>query len=292
METTRPDNATTRWVGFGLYVTAVLIAFFAPLRELALLSTRSELHSHTVLIPLISIAFLAAGRRRVFSEVDYSFLPGSLVIAAGSIAYASIRLQGDGLGPNDQLSAMIFSFWLVLVGGFLLFFGLRALRAGIFPLVFLVLMTPLPTALVDRIVKVLLWGSAAFTQLFFQALGVTFLREGSLFHLGRVSIEIAPECSGIRSSLGLFIAVTVVARLALRRWWNRALVLLLIVPLVMIKNAIRIVTLTLLAEYVDVRFLTKSWLHQSGGFIFAGIAMLLFLGILMLIRAGEARTAR
>jgi hypothetical protein len=67
---------------------------------------------------------------------------------------------------------------------------------------------------------------------------------------------------------------------------------LLIIPLVMIKNAIRIVTLTLLAEHVDVRFLTESWLHRSGGFVFAGIALLLLLGILLMFRAIETRAAR
>jgi exosortase/archaeosortase family protein len=96
-----------------------------------------------------------------------------------------------------------------------------------------------------------------------------------------------PHCGNIRSSLALFITMTLAARLFLTRWWSRGLLLLAVVPLAMVKNAIRIVTLTLLAEYVDMGFLTGR-LHRSGGFVFFGITLVLFGGVLLGLRTLES----
>ena len=177
----------------------------------------------------------------------------------------------------------------MVLGGFLIFFGLRAFRAAIFPLVFLAFMIPMPEALVGQIVPMLQQGSAAATEVILGALGVSYIREGLTFHLARVSVQIAPECSSIRSSLALLITGTVAAKLFLSRWWSRSALVLLTVPLALVKNAIRIVTLTLLAQNVDMRFLTGHWLHQSGGFVFFLITLALFGGMLGLLRWAEER---
>jgi exosortase/archaeosortase family protein len=47
-----------------------------------------------------------------------------------------------------------------------------------------------------------------------------------------------------------------------------------------LKNGIRIVTLSSLAVYVDERFITQSFLHRSGGFLFY-IPALFLLGIVL-----------
>lgn len=265
-----------------------MVLYFPPLRELAGLATRSELYSHVPLIPLVTLFVLALERRQVFALLEYDIAAGVPVALAGLFGYGFLALSPAAIGEGMRLTAAMVSAWLVIVGGFIAFFGRKAARAGIFPLAFLAFAIPLPPAWVERIVAFLLWGSGAFTELFFKIFGVTFLREGSVFHLGRTSIEIAPECSGIRSSLALFITTTIAARMFLRRWWSRSLLLLAVVPLAMIKNAIRIVTLTLLAEYVDMRFLTGHWLHRSGGFVFFGITLLLLGGILLLLRKMES----
>ena len=59
-----------------------------------------------------------------------------------------------------------------------------------------------------------------------------------------------------------------------------------ILPIAILKNGIRIVTLSALAIYVDEKFITQSFLHKSGGFVF----FLPALGILGLILWGLRRT--
>jgi len=61
---------------------------------------------------------------------------------------------------------------------------------------------------------------------------------------------------------------------------------LLSLPLSIVKNAIRIVTLTLLATHVDMSFLTGR-LHQRGGFLFFLLTLALMLPIWRLLKKAE-----
>ena len=289
MDNVRMTNASKLWWGFSLYMAVWLAVYFTALRELVLMAGRSELHSHTVLIPLVSAYFLFQERRAIFSSVRPALGASLAVVAVGIVAYGFGRLQGSSLDPHGGLSLSISSAYAVFVGGFILFFGGRAFKEALFPLSFLVFMIPLPEAAVDHIVPFLQRGSAEATDLILKSLGVSFIREGLTFHLARVSVEIAPECSSIRSSMALLITGTVAAKLFLDRWWSRSALVLITIPLALVKNAIRIVTLTLLAQYVDMRFLTGHWLHRSGGFVFFLITLALFGGILLLLRWAEER---
>ncbi len=89
-----------------------------------------------------------------------------------------------------------------------------------------------------------------------------------------VSILIAPQCSGIRSSYALLVLTAALTYIALRSPWRRLLLLASVFPLVMLKNGIRIATLTLLAEHVDPSYLHGA-LHHEGGFVFFGIVLAL-----------------
>ena len=101
-----------------------------------------------------------------------------------------------------------------------------------------------------------------------------------------VTIEVAKECSGIRSSMALFITCLLAAHLFLRTAWKQFLFVLLAFPLALIKNGIRIVTLTLLSIYVDPSFLTGN-LHHKGGFVFFLLALAILAPVLMLLEKSE-----
>lgn len=282
-------DARKQWWGFGLYTLIWIAVFFTALRDFIQASWSSNLNSHTVLIPFVSAFYIFQERRTIFS----SFTPArgaSLALFAGGVAAYGFRmLQGGSFSEQSSLALAIFSAYLFILAGFLFFFGGRAFKEALFPLSFLVFMIPIPEAVVGQIVPFLQKGSAAVTGLILNLLGISYVREDLCFQLSRVSVEIAPECSSIRSSLALLITGTVAARLFLDRWWSRLLFVLITIPLALVKNAIRIVTITLLAQYVDMRFLTDHWLHNSGGFVFFLITLALAGGILLLLRSAEKR---
>ena len=112
-------------------------------------------------------------------------------------------------------------------------------------------------------------------------------RDGLYFALPGLNIEVARECSSIRSSMALLITSVLVNHLLLRRWWSKAVVLLLVFPLAVFKNGVRIVTLSLLTIYVDAGFM-RGGLHTKGGAVFFGLACVILLLICLGLRKLEA----
>ena len=119
-------------------------------------------------------------------------------------------------------------------------------------------------------------------------MGLWFLVYGFCFSLPDVAIEIADECSGIRSSLGLLMTTLLGAHAFLRRGWTRGLILLAILPLAILKNGIRIATLTLLAVHVDPSFLTGQ-LHHEGGIVFFLLGLAMLMPMMFWLRRAETR---
>jgi exosortase len=150
-------------------------------------------------------------------------------------------------------------------------------------------MVPLPPTLLDRSIYLLQQGSTEIAYLLFKALGVPVLRQGFLLTVPGVTIEVARECSGIRSSVALFITCLLAAHLFLRTKWRMLVFVLLAFPLAIIKNGIRITTLTLLSVYVDPGFLTGR-LHHEGGFVFFLLALAILFPVLLLLQKSEAHT--
>lgn len=282
----RLKELTPRDLLFFFYTLGIVVLYRDPLIKLLSLSRNSELYSHLVIIPFISGYFFWTRRKAIFSGTNYSFRSGLPVILIGLLLYVLGANRGSGLNENDLMALSVFAGVMCWVGGFLLFYGIQAFRKGQFPLIFLVFFTPVPTALVERFIYALQLASTEATAMLFRLVGVPVLRKGFVFHLPGLSIEVAKQCSGIRSSIALVITSLIAGQLFLRTRWRRLLLTLSVFPVTVLKNGLRIVTLTLLGTYVDPRIL-GSELHKSGGIPFFGIALMMLAPILWFLRRGE-----
>ena len=151
------------------------------------------------------------------------------------------------------------------IGNFIAFYGKRAFQKALFPMLFLIFMIPIPFILLDPIIRILQVGSAQAVDGIFQIIGIPYYRDGMVFEFTGVTIEVAKQCSGIRSSLAMLITSVVAGYLILPSGWRRVVLIPVVVPITIFKNAVRITTITLLSIYVDEKFLTDSWLHHSRG---------------------------
>ena len=240
-----------------------------------------------VLIPLISGYFVYSKRKTIFVNKKYSFAAGTILTIAGIIFYLLGINQQIKLNQNDYLFITVSSALISWTGGLIFFYGTKTFRNALFPLLFLVFMVPIPTYVVDKIVFFLQVGTAEVASIFFKLIGITVFREGLIFQLSNVSIEVAKECSGIRSSMATVIIGVILEQMFLRSWWRKAVLLLSIIPLIIIKNGIRVTVLTLLGNYVDSKFLTHSWLHKGGGIVFFMPIIIMLIGILWLLKRSE-----
>src|ERR1051325_5116946 len=93
-----------------------------------------------------------------------------------------------------------------------------------FPASFLVLMVPFPSALTNWIEMFFQHTSADAASFLFNLTGMPVFREGLVFHLPGIAIEVAKECSGTHSTLVLFITSLLAGHLFLRSRWKKTLV--------------------------------------------------------------------
>jgi len=185
--------------------------------------------------------------------------------------------------PQDYLALTSFATLLFLWGGLLLFYGTANLRAAAFPLLLLVFIVPFPLFLQHEIESVLQVTSAMAASLLFQISGTPVLQEGIIFHLPGFSLKVARECSGIHSSLVLFVTGLVMAQFLLTGFWKKLLLVLLVIPLSIVRNGIRIFIIGELCLHVGPQMI-HSFIHTCGGpifFVISLVPLFLFLRFLM-----------
>lgn len=272
------------------FVVASLLVFWPAISALALFSFQHEFSSHALLIPALSLYLLYIERRLVFRREQSAIAPGCILILAGAGLYWWVMAHEAAKGPAQFLPGATLAIVVIWMGGFLACYGYRAWRAAAFPLLFLLLMIPLPEQMLARTIYFLQVGSTSLSFSLFKLVGVPVFRQGFLLSVPGQTIEVAKECSGIRSSIALLITCLLAAHLFLRTPWKMLLFVLLVLPVSIVKNAIRIVTLTLLSVYVDPSFLRGS-LHHDGGFVFFLLALAILFPVLLLLQKSEGRPA-
>jgi len=258
-----------------------LILFWAPLTTLATLSAGDDRYTHILLIPFLSAGLIYVDRQRILSASGYSLRVGLPLVALGISFYVLTRLPA--LSEQYRLPVSILGVVLTWSGGFALLLGSRALRAAAFPLAFLLLMIPIPVFVLSRMVAGLQEGSAQISSMLFRLIHVPNFREDLEFLLPGVRIQIAEQCSGIRSSQSLFIVTILAGHIFLRSAWKTALISLFTIPLTIFKNAVRIVTLSTLAVYVNRDFLYGN-LHHYGGLVFSLLDLVVLIPLMALRR--------
>lgn len=272
---------------FLVFWLLTLAAFAGPLRALIGLSFRHDYYAHILLVPLISFGLIFLERGKIFGSPQSSLRMGASLFVVALIVYAIAASHLLLLTEAGRLQWTVLSLVIFWWTAFVFCYGLPAFRAALFPLVFLLLMVPIPVFVLDKCIYVLQKGSAEVSYALFHLVHVPVFRQGFRFSLPGINLEVAKECSGIRSSLALFITSLIAGHLFLRSRWMRPWLTLSFLPIVIFTNSLRIVTLALLATYVDISFLTGN-LHRHGGIAFFLMALALLALALRLMRKASA----
>jgi exosortase len=261
-------------------------AFWRPVRALVTLSLHDDRYSQLVLIPFTALFLMYLDRQRIFDGRRRAPELALPLLAFALIIYWVAQPWSAWSNRNDHLWLPALATVVVWASAFTFMNGPRSAVAAVFPLCFLLLMVPISTVFLDRAVYALQKGSAEVTDILFKTLGMPVFRSGFRFSLPGFAIEIAKECSGIRSSLALLITGMLASHLFLRSTTRKLFFILLTIPVAIFKNAVRIVTLSFLGVYVDRAWL-DSPLHHSGGAAFALIGWAVLLPILLWLRKNE-----
>jgi len=284
-------KTSTRNILFALCILVVIVAMAGPLWSLMdyALDRENTHASQIVLIPFISVALIYINRQNIFRETHLSVLSALPLLVLGVGLMIAGRTLGASLEEGNYLSLMASSAVILWLGFFLLFFGTTAFRAAIFPLLFMVFFIPIPTAILNIIVAILQRGSSEIAFVILKLTGTPVLKESAnVIRLPDLVIQVAPECSGIRSGISMVISGLLAGHLFLRTIWRRSILVIVAIPVLLFKNALRISTLAYLAVHVDQRILT-SQLHREGGIPFFVLGLLLLYPVLAILIRSEKK---
>jgi exosortase len=271
---------------FLLFAATLSFLFWSSLSTLFGVAVTHDYDSHILLIVPITGYLVFRKRHEIFSNVRWGFLPGGSVFLAGVILSLLASWSARSITGDEYLCIRVLALVVFWIAGFVFCYGIPAFQAARFPFLFLSLFIPIPDFLVGRAIAWLQEGSAFVAFWSFKTLHIPVMREGLVFHVPSLDLEVAKQCSGIRSSVILLITALLVAEFALDSARRKSLLVLSVIPIVILKNGLRIVTISLLTVYVSRSFL-HGWLHQSGGIVFYVLGLLALVPILNLLKRRE-----
>jgi exosortase len=276
---------------FALLFGISLAIWWRPLIATLVLAANDNEYTHIFLIIPVSAALIFLEWPGLRVEPKPNVRVGSALLLLATLIGALGRWPGFGSSRDLQLSLSMMAVVTWWIGAFVVCFGSRAARLLVFPLCFLYWLVPIPEFALDRMVGLLQLGSAWTARALFAAAGVPVTQSGVLLSIPRLTIEVAKECSSIRSSLMLVVTSMVLAHLFLRSMGRKIFLVLVAIPLSIARNGFRIFTLSMLGLHVDPGFLFGS-LHQKGGILFFILAQSAVLALLWLLRWPESLQSR
>jgi exosortase len=255
------------------------------------LAWSDDQYTHILLILPVFATLIYLDRDILRPMSTLSVPLGSVLVISAVLIFAFVRWRLGALTSDVRLSISMLALVIWWIGAFVVCFGIRASRALLFPLCFLFGVVPVPQVLLNEIVWRLQQGSALAAYSLFAGFGIPVVQDGVILTIPGLSVEVAKECSSIRSSSMLLVTTLVLAQLFLRSPWRKALVVAITVPLSIAKNGLRIFTIAMLATRIDPGFLTGK-LHHQGGSVFFAIALAAVFGLIWILRRAEREVAR
>jgi exosortase C (VPDSG-CTERM-specific) len=267
----------------------LMLCFIKPIMDLARYSLHSDLFSYVPLIPFISAYLIWLRKEAIPSNWDSAWKSSALAAVAGLALVGSYwwaRLSGWRLAPEDYLALMTSSFLLLLWSLALAMLGGRALRSIAFPVALMLFMIPYPRFMLEGINSFFDQTSAYAACGFFWIAGTPLVRDGLELHLPGFSLLVAPECSGIHSTLVLLITSLLAGNLFLSTGWKRALLTAFVLPLAIARNGFRISVIGELCVHISPTMI-DSPIHHQGGPIFFLLSLVPFFLLLVFLRKSE-----
>jgi exosortase C (VPDSG-CTERM-specific) len=264
----------TRLRQFAVAVAVMAAAFGFFLFKLADFAAHDDLFSYILLIPFTSF-YLAWLQQKQFPLVSAPAKGRAGIFFAGGLAALGAHVIEPGSTVADSLGWPMLAFVLFVTGAGFLFLGGAMMRVLAFPFSLLVFMAPFPDGLRLAIETWLQHASAAAASWMYVLAGMPVYHNDLVFQLPDITLQIAPECSGIHSSVVLLIVSLVAGHLFLRHPAKRVILCLAVIPLAFLRNGFRVFVLGELCTHLGPQMI-DSPIHHRGGPIFFVLSLIPF----------------
>jgi len=284
LEAPRKNYDWVLWPSVLLVLTSIL---YTPVLKLLILQWWHDPDdAQGFLVPLVSGYVLWQQRHRwLANEIRPSNFGLPVMLGAISLLFGGL------LGA--ELFTSRFSLLILLAGMILFLAGWGMLRSLSFPLGFLIFMIPIPALIYNQITFPLQLLASRFATSWLEVMRVPVFREGNILILPNYALEVVEACSGVRSLTNLIALAVAYAYLVDGPRWVRFLLPVLMIPVAIISNALRIMGTGLLTYHFGPKA-AEGFFHVFSGWMVFVLAVLLLLAcdrILRKIDRGERTLA-
>jgi exosortase D (VPLPA-CTERM-specific) len=269
-----------------LAAVSISLVFYPTLQALVNVWDTQEEYSYGYLIPFLFLFLLYQRLTVLAEEPRRSSWTGAGVVVVG--------LVFGTLGRFSTMDTVAqYGFLLCVWGLFLSYFGWRAARVIVMPLLILAFMMPIPNYLLRETSAVLQLVSSRLGVEFIRLVGVSVYLEGNVIDLGTMKLQVVEACAGLRYLFSLLVLSFLVAYFYQDRMWKRVLIVASAVPITVLMNSFRI---AVVGVTVDVwgKEAAEGVLHEFEGLtIFLGCVLILLAEIWVLTKlSGRHRKVR
>jgi exosortase len=243
----------------GLLGVAFLWSYWPTLGAFVQTWNHVQDYSHGYLVAPLAAFFLWARRDRMPAVAAGLAWPG-LVLVAISVA---MRFAGAWY-YLESLDGWSILPWVA--GVVWLFLGRAFVWWALPSVVFLVFMVRLPFRVELALSLPLQTIATQLSCWVLQMLGQPALAEGHTIYLGEHTLEVEQACSGLRIFIGIAALAFAYVVIVRRTWWEKAVLLVSVVPIALIANATRVVATGLLYQYVSGEA-AKKFSHDVAGWL-------------------------
>ena len=241
----------------------------------------SDDNAHGPLVLAISIWLL----QRKWAELRPAVRPAGDGRNPGAWLLIGVALLFYVFGRSQQIiQAETVSLIPLLMGLTVLLYGSPVLKATWFPFFFMLFMVPLPGSFVDPVTLPMKTAVSYMAEQIMHFAGYPVARIGVILYVAQYQMLVADACAGLRTLFTLEALGLLYLNLIRYQSVGRNIGLaLLIVPISMSANVIRVVVLCLVTYYLGDEA-GQGFLHDFAGFVLFFSALALTLGADSLLR--------
>ncbi|MCD6377255.1 MAG: EpsI family protein [Planctomycetes bacterium] len=229
-------------------------------------------YTHGPLIPAVSFVIFLLIIRHIKIPVRPRAITGLIVLIISLVIHLAACLARVNFVSG-------FAFIGVLSGLILILWGNEALKRLWFPIVFLIFMVPLPEVTIAQLNFRLKMLAANVGVDLANAIGIVAERTGNRVLLeGDKSVIIANVCNGLRTLISLLAFGAIYVYVCRLRGVWRIVLFIATVPVAVISNSIRIVSLIAVADIWNVQ-IASGWYHDFSGLLIFILAFLMMFAL-------------
>jgi exosortase len=210
---------------------------------------------------------------RRWDEIVAEARPGKFWLAfLGVVVAAAVYVFGRAFG---FLMLEVGALYLALVSVFYAMIGGRMLLKLWFPLLYLGFAIPLPGWLLDSLTLPLKYLVSDIVTRLMSAIGYPIVQVGVTLYIAQYQLLVEDACAGLNSIISLTaVGLFYIYLLHNASWRYSLLLFLLLVPIAIAANVVRVIILVLITYYLGDE-MAQGYLHDTAGIVTFVTALLL-----------------